>query len=121
MPSGISLQTGAIVSRFTGSVLTFGLPAFDLHVTLLGLDGTIGLLVVGKQLLPPGLLLGGHFAPVGCRAQFVDLREDRRAALFEGFQFAHRFFVSFTGKLNSTQSLPGETLSHSISGFPVSG
>lgn len=61
----ISLLAGAATSRFAGGILTLGLPTFDLHITFLGLDGSIGFLVVGKQLPPLGLLLGGHFAPVG--------------------------------------------------------
>nr|DAN15962.1 MAG TPA: hypothetical protein [Caudoviricetes sp.] len=91
--SGAVLLGTTFVGLLAGSqpdILLLGLPALDIDVALLGFDGTIGLLVLRKQRIPPLLLLGGHLATVGRRAQLVDPCENSSAALFKGFQFTHK-------------------------------
>ncbi len=91
--SGAVVLGTTFVGLLTGGqpgILLLGLPAFDIDVALLGFDGAVGLLVLRKQRIPPLLLLGGHLATVGRRAQLVDPCENSSAALFKGFQFAHK-------------------------------
>lgn len=91
--SGAVLLGTTFVGLLTGSlsgILLLGLPALDIDVALLGFDSAVGLLVLPKQRIPPLLLLGGHLATVGRGTQFVDLCEHGSAALFKGFQFAHK-------------------------------
>ena len=96
--SGAILLGATFVELLAGSlsgILLLGLPALDIDVALLGFDRAVGLLVLRKQRVPPLLLLGGHLATVGRRTQFVDLCEHGSAALFKGFQFAHKFRYRF--------------------------
>lgn len=69
------------ISRVTALVALFGLTAFQLLEALLLLDLAVGLVVIGKQCIPPLLLLGSHLAAIRRLAKLVDRRENRRSRL----------------------------------------
>ena len=69
------------ISRVPAFVALFGLTAFQLLEALLLLDLAVGLVVIGKQRIPPLLLLSSHLAAVRCLAKLVDGSENRRSRL----------------------------------------
>ena len=62
-----------------------GLALLDVEEALLGSDGFVGLVIVGKQGIPPLLLFCGHFTTVSLFTESIDLGIQTSSFLLEFF------------------------------------